>query len=544
MHVNDQHIQQYTSEEDAFFMGLYEQKTKEELLIIVENLEKKVEKLSSELSSLKTGRFREKYSTRILDALPDMLTVFDHDANIVELASSPATNHVEGTDSGSIVGSNVKDIVPEEAYDSVRKNMDKVIATGQGSIAKHSLMLDGVLHHYENRIFPLDEKYLLCMCRDVSEKVKAEVLNASQRNEIIRLNSLMHAILNNVPVYLFVKDTGDNFRYLYWNRAFAEQTGIAVEVAVGKTDIEIFPNSEEARRFRAGDFAVMQTGRMEYLEEYTTLSGDIRMVTMIKTLVPSGNEHPYIIGVGWDVTDIKKVEKELIKARIKAEEADKLKSSFLANMSHEIRTPLNAIVGFSKLIIESINKEEQLQYAELVEKNSGLLLNLFNDILDLSALEAGSLRFSIRSVRLIDVCAQLYYLNHSSVQPGVKLILDEVDPELSIQGDWDRISQIWLNLLSNAIKFTSNGEIHFGFEKKDQIVQGYVSDTGIGIPAERVTTIFSRFGKVNDFVQGTGLGLTICRMLTEKMGGRIWVRSKVGIGTTFYFTLPIEFKEM
>ena len=481
-------------------MGLYEQKTKEELLIIVENLEKKVEKLSSELSSLKTGRFREKYSTRILDALPDMLTVFDHDANIVELASSPATNHVEGTDSGSIVGSNVKDIVPEEAYDSVRKNMDKVIATGQGS-----------------------------------EKVKAEVLNASQRNEIIRLNSLMHAILNNVPVYLFVKDTGDNFRYLYWNRAFAEQTGIAVEVAVGKTDIEIFPNSEEARRFRAGDFAVMQTGRMEYLEEYTTLSGDIRMVTMIKTLVPSGNEHPYIIGVGWDVTDIKKVEKELIKARIKAEEADKLKSSFLANMSHEIRTPLNAIVGFSKLIIETINN---------VEKNSGLLLNLFNDILDLSALEAGSLRFSIRSVRLIDVCAQLYCLNHSSVQPGVKLILDEVDPELSIQGDWDRISQIWLNLLSNAIKFTSNGEIHFGFEKKDQIVQGYVSDTGIGIPAERVTTIFSRFGKVNDFVQGTGLGLTICRMLTEKMGGRIWVRSKVGIGTTFYFTLPIEFKEM
>ncbi len=525
-------------------MGLYEQKTKEELLIIVENLEKKVEKLSSELSSLKTGRFREKYSTRILDALPDMLTVFDHDANIVELASSPATNHVEGTDSGSIVGSNVKDIVPEEAYDSVRKNMDKVIATGQGSIAKHSLMLDGILHHYENRIFPLDEKYLLCMCRDVSEKVKAEVLNASQRNEIIRLNSLMHAILNNVPVYLFVKDTGDNFRYLYWNRAFAEQTGIAVEVAVGKTDIEIFPNSEEARRFRAGDFAVMQTGRMEYLEEYTTLSGDIRMVTMIKTLVPSGNEHPYIIGVGWDVTDIKKVEKELITARIKAEEADKLKSSFLANMSHEIRTPLNAIVGFSKLIIESNNKEEQLQYAEFVEKNSGLLLNLFNDILDLSALEAGSLRFSIRLVRLRDVCAQLYYLNHSSVQPGVKLILDEVDPELSIQGDWDRISQIWLNLLSNAIKFTSNGEIHFGFEKKDQIVQGYVSDTGIGIPAERVTTIFSRFGKVNDFVQGTGLGLTICRMLTEKMGGRIWVRSKVGIGTTFYFTLPIEFKEM
>ena len=99
-----------------------------------------------------------------------------------------------------------------------------------------------------------------------------------------------------------------------------------------------------------------------------------------------------------------------------------------------------------------------------------------------------------------------------------------------------------MNLLSNAVKFTSGGEIHYGFEKKEEMVQGYVSDTGIGIPAERIATIFSRFGKIDDFVQGTGLGLTLCRMLAEKMGGRIWVRSKVGKGTTFYFTLPCSLK--
>lgn len=523
-------------------MVLYEQKTREELLEIIRNLENKVESLSSELSLLETGRFRDRYSTRILDALPDMLTVLDHDANVVELASSPATNHVEGTSSDTIVGANVKDIVPEDAYESVRKNMDKVIKTGNGSIAKHSLLLDGVLHHYENRIFPLDEKYLLCMCRDVSERTKIESLNAFQRNEIIRLNSLMQAILNNVPVYLFVKDTGDNFRYLYWNRAFAEYSGIPVEEAVGKTDAEIFPNSNDAKKFKEDDFVVMKTGRLEQQEKYTTATGEIRIVTMIRTLVPSGNEHPYIIGVGWDVTDIKKTEQALIDARVKAEEADKLKSSFLANMSHEIRTPLNAIVGFAKLIIESDNKGEQCQYAEIVERNSGLLLNLFNDILDLSALEAGSLRLSIRPVRMRDVCAQLYHSHCDTVQSGVTLILDESDPELYVQGDWDRISQIWLNLLSNAIKFTLEGEIHFGFEQKEGMMQGYVSDTGIGIPAERAATIFSRFGKVNDFVQGTGLGLTICRMLVEKMGGRIWVRSKVGVGTIFYFTLPMESK--
>ena len=234
--------------------------------------------------------------------------------------------------------------------------------------------------------------------------------------------------------------------------------------------------------------------------------------------------------------------KKLEITRVKAEDAIRKKNLFLSNMSHEVRTPLNAIVGFSKLIIESENREEQDQYAEIVEKNSGLLLNLFNDILDLSALEAGSLRLSVRSVRLRDVCNLLYHRFCNSVKPGVKLYLDEIDQELCVQGDWDRISQIWMNLLSNAVKFTSGGEIHYGFEKKEEMVQGYVSDTGIGIPAERIATIFSRFGKIDDFVQGTGLGLTLCRMLAEKMGGRIWVRSKVGKGTTFYFTLPCSLK--
>lgn len=522
-------------------MGLYDQKTKEELLEVVKELEGKVESLTSELSSLKTGRFRDRYSTRILDALPDMLTVFDHGANVIELASAPETNHVEGTTEG-IVGTNVKDIIPKEAYESVRNNMDKVIETGKGSIAKHSLILDGVRHHYENRIFPLDDKYLLCMCRDVSEKVKIEKLNTIQQNEIIRLNSLMQAILNNVPAYLFVKDTGNDSRYLYWNKAFVDRTGIPAEFAIGKTDAEIFRNNKDARCFKKGDLFVLKTGKVEYLEKYVTATGDTRIVAMVKILVSSGDKQPYIAGVGWDITDIKKTERELIKARIKAEEADKLKSSFLANMSHEIRTPLNAIVGFSKLVVESDDKEEQTQYAEIVEKNSGLLLNLFNDILDLSALEAGTLEFSMESVGMKDVCDRLYRQYGNSVHSGVTLVFDDVDPDLCVLGDWIRISQVWQNLLSNAIKFTTEGEIHLGFERKGKMVQGYVSDTGIGIPAERAATIFSRFGKVDDFVQGTGLGLTISRMFVEKMGGRIWVRSKVGVGTVFYFTLPVACK--
>ena len=389
-----------------------ENKTKEELIKIIEQLEKKVEDLSSMQSYPVQERFREKYSTRILDALPDMLTVFDHDANIIELASSPSTNHVEGINADNITHSNVKDILPPEAYESVRQNMDRVILTGESSTSRHDLMLDGILHHYENRIFPLDNEYLLCMCRDISEQ---------------------------------------------WN---AEQTN-------------------------------------------------------------------------------KKQQKELEAARIKAEESDHLKSAFIANMSHEIRTPLNAIVGFSKLVIDAECTNEKEQYAEIIERNSEILLNLFNDILDLSSLEADSLSFNIRPIKLIDICLQLEQQFCYKVKNGTKLILDDVDTELYVSGDWNRIIQIISNLLSNAAKFTPKGEIHFGYREKEDFVEFYVKDSGIGIPAERVATIFQRFGKINDFVQGTGLGLTLCRMLVEKMGGRIWLRSQEGKGSRFYFTLPL-----
>ena len=389
-----------------------ENKTKEELIKIIEQLEKKVEDLSSMQSYPVQERFREKYSTRILDALPDMLTVFDHDANIIELASSPSTNHVEGINADNITHSNVKDILPPEAYESVRQNMDRVILTGESSTSRHDLMLDGILHHYENRIFPLDKEYLLCMCRDISEQ---------------------------------------------WN---AEQTN-------------------------------------------------------------------------------KKQQKELEAARIKAEESDRLKSAFLANMSHEIRTPLNAIVGFSKLVIDAECTNEKEQYAEIIERNSEILLNLFNDILDLSSLEADSLSFNIRPIKLIDICLQLEQQFCYKVKNGTKLSLDDVDTELYVSGDWNRIIQIISNLLSNAAKFTPKGEIHFGYREKEDFVEFYVKDSGIGIPAERVATIFQRFGKINDFVQGIGLGLTLCRMLVEKMGGRIWLRSQEGKGSRFYFTLPL-----
>ena len=544
----------------------YNNKTKAELLEIIQNLEKKVEQLSSESVSGRKERFRDRYSNRILDNLPDMLTVLDRDANIVELVSSPSTNHVEGTTADSITQSNIKDILPEDAYKNIRKNMEQVFRSGKSAIARHDLMMDGVPHHYEHWLSLLDKEYLLCMCRDVSQLWETEQTNAEQQNEIMRLNSLMEAIVNNVPVYLFVKDSGNDFRYLYWNKTFADYSGIPIEKAIGRNDFEIFKRTEDMEKFRLDDIRVLKEGKLDYFEEYMAASGEIRTITTMKRLVPSSNEHPYIIGISWDITEIKKTEKALDAARIKAEEADRLKSAFLANMSHEIRTPLNAIVGFSKLISSTNNENEKNQYAEIIERNSDMLLNLFNDILDLSSLEADSLKFNIQPVKILDICLQLEqqyghkthpesvlrlpgFCDHiclqleqqygHKTQADVKLILDGGDANTFVSADWNRTIQIVSNLLSNAVKFTSRGEIHFGFLNKENFVEFYVRDTGIGIPAERAATIFQRFGKVDDFVQGTGLGLTLCKMLVEKMGGHIRVCSKENEGTTFYFTLPL-----
>lgn len=240
-----------------------------------------------------------------------------------------------------------------------------------------------------------------------------------------------------------------------------------------------------------------------------------------------------------DVTSRVNALRELAAARVKAEESDRLKSAFLSNMSHEIRTPLNAIVGFSRLVIDPGHEGDKEDYCNIIEKNSELLLCLFNDILDLSEMESGTLEFVREKVNLYHACLEEYDNHRLKVNKGVILILDDVDEELCVMGDRMRIMQVLMNLLSNAAKFTPTGEIHFGYQLRGNIVQFYVKDTGIGIPANRVAKIFERFGKINNFAQGTGLGLTVSRMLVERMGGRIWVRSGEGIGTTFFFTLPL-----
>ena len=378
------------------------------------------------------------------------------------------------------------------------------------------------------------EEIVWFFTQDITDVIK-------NRDELRELNYLLDAILNNIPVYMFVKDPEDDFRYLYWNKALANHSKIPASRALGRTDFEIFPERSDAEKFHQDDLELMRTGeRLEMQETYVTAAGETRIVQTLKTHIPLVGRVPLIIGISWDITNVQNIEQELIQARIKAEQSDRLKSAFLANMSHEIRTPLNAIVGFSRLMTTTDNREDEKLYSEIINQNSDVLLQLINDILDLSKIEAGTFEYIKQPMDLGEMCRNVYEIHKGRVQEGVTLTLDNEDDSLMINEDKNRILQLITNLITNAIKFTYEGEIHFGFKLKKDYIDFYVKDTGIGISEEKLSHIFGRFVKLNSFVQGTGLGLAICQMIVEKMGGAITVESELHEGSTFRFTIPYD----
>ena len=284
------------------------------------------------------------------------------------------------------------------------------------------------------------------------------------------------------------------------------------------------------RRHFQGEMRIRRPGTKN---EWNWVSSNV-MVTNYK---PEENEIE-IIGINYDITELKETEAELIQARDKAEMMDRLKSAFLANMSHEIRTPLNAIVGFSDLLVETEELAERQEYIKIVRENNDLLLQLISDILDLSKIEAGTFEFTNGDVDVYLLCEDIVRSMRMKAKEEVELVLDNHLPVCHVISDRNRIHQVISNFVNNAMKFTSEGSIHVGYKLKDGELEFYVEDTGIGIEKEQLPHIFERFVKLNTFVHGTGLGLSICQSIVEQLGGRIGVDSEKGKGSRFWFTIP------
>lgn len=245
-----------------------------------------------------------------------------------------------------------------------------------------------------------------------------------------------------------------------------------------------------------------------------------------------------IISINYDITELKRTEEMLVKARDKAEASDRLKSAFLANMSHEIRTPLNAIVGFSSLLTSTENAAEKELYNSLIGHNNKLLLNLINDVIDLSKIESGYLELRPDWVNLTELLDESVAEYAHQVPSGVELLTNYPAHDSLVELDKLRIKQILSNFLSNALKNTTTGHVEIFYEVDHQSVRIGVKDTGRGIPQNMLEKIFERFEKLDSFAQGAGLGLPICKLIVEKMNGRILVDSQLGIGTTFIIELP------
>lgn len=418
----------------------------------------------------------------------------------------------------------------EERYRSIREGQTlNFLAYQPLKHDKNTLAFEGTMYSVTTDD---GEETFWSFTHDISERIRYE-------SQIKRFNRIMDTTMENIPAGIVVKDIENDFRYIYRNRE-SYNRDISSENAIGMNDFDYYP-PEMAQQKRKEDMEIAATGKgMHWIMEGKDKNGNLLILDKQKIMVESEDFSPIIVSIEWDITQLELMRRELIESKEKAETSDKLKSAFLANMSHEIRTPLNAIVGFSRIISESDNAEERREYYEIVDVNNERLLQLINEILDLSKIESGIVEFTYGPVRLHTLCKEIHDAHVFRCPQGVELRFDSPDEALSIHSDKNRIFQVFSNLIGNAFKFTTEGSVSYGYKQEGERVVFYVKDTGLGIEPEKLGRVFQRFAKLNNFAQGTGLGLSICKTIIERLGGEIAVSSEVGTGTTFTFWLPLE----
>lgn len=382
-----------------------------------------------------------------------------------------------------------------------------------------------------------DEKDVELMSQ-ISQIVSTATKRWQVETSLQQSQRTMQKVLDNINANIFVSDY-DTLKVIFANKPFRKEAG------------EVPANAECWRMLNAGlengckhcpkpkllDANRKFTG-VHFWEDYNPVTE--RWYTIQSMAIKWLDGRWAIMELATDITTRKQVELELIQAKEKAEESDRLKSAFLANMSHEIRTPLNAIVGFSSLLAETDEAELRHVYMSLVQENNELLLNLISDILDISKIEAGMIDLVMGRVDVPQLCREVIAtFSHKKRDNAVELRFDENSPQIVIDADKNRIVQVLSNFLTNALKFTAKGSITLSYTLEDENqVRFCVTDTGKGIPDEQKHEIFNRFVKLDSFVQGAGLGLSICQSLVKRMGGKIGVESREGEGSCFWFTHP------
>ncbi len=447
-----------------------------------------------------------------------------------------------------IIGLTNKDIYKDK---SLAKKYDK----DDQSIFSNKKPIKNEIIHENNKIYKIYKTPILDNNKNTIGLTGISIDITEQQNLISNLTreyDLLQGLMDNIPDTIYFKDKASRFTRI--NKAQAEMIGIEdPEDAIGKTDFDFF-NKELAENAFKDEQELMKSGKaiLSKLEKLINARGETKYVTATKMpLRNSKDEIIGMVGISRDVTETILAEKELIKAKRKVEESEKLKSAFLANISHQIRTPMNGIIGFLNLLEKNnVSENEKDECIKYIKKSSKQLLNLINKIIIISEIESGQIEINKSETHLNVMLKELYegfkgWINEDPTKDiKLKLSLKKHDDKFTIITDPYRLRDIMENLIENAIKFTDKGIVEFGYKIKNNEIIFFVKDTGTGIPQDKINVIFKRFdqsldnGKIDH--EGTGIGLTITKYLVSKLGGTINVKSKHGKGSEFTFNIALK----
>ncbi len=482
---------------------------------------------------------------KVYTNIPVGIEIYDKNGVMVDVNDKEL--EIQGvSDRNMLLGLNLFEhpSLPRSAHDLLRQGKDVTFDVNAESMQ--------VNYNYYDVSGPRTEKYLTIKCTVLYNnlgEIENYLLIVIDNTEMYQATSQLHefeAVFNSVAkiaeIGLFrwnpLKKTS------YGTEQYIRNMGLTQEEA---KDFLVYrdcvhPNDVGVLEQFLSDAVAGKTKSITH--EFRVRDGEqwkwLRTACFITEYEPENNNIQFI-GVNYNINDMKVAEQQLIEAKSRAEEADRLKSAFLANMSHEIRTPLNAIVGFSGILVETEDKEDQQQFINIIKKNNDHLLNLVSDILDISKIESGIVDISNTYLVVDDVCNQVIESLSIRNEKGLdmRFIPNQEYPNVLMESDPKRINQILSNFLYNALKFTQQGHVFLTYQILDNEIELSVEDTGIGIAPEHIDSIFERFFKVDEFIPGTGLGLSICRNIAEHLGGTVGAESTLGQGSRFWCRFPL-----
>jgi PAS domain S-box-containing protein len=484
----------------------------------------------------------------LIDNLPISIYVKDKEGRKL-IANTADLQMMNRTTEAEVIGKTDLEIYNKETGTRGYEEDMSVLQTGQPMFnhEDHYLDTNGKQHYRLTSKIPLYDEHkqiigLIGFGHDITERKKAE-------EELAWEQYLTHSLLDNIPDSIYFKDT-DN-RFIRINKAMAHLYGLDNPIkAVGKTEKDL-NETELSQQAMADETEIIRTGKPIIGKEEMQVLKNSPSSWVSTTKMPLTDSKGKIIGtfgISRNITEIKKTAEQLLVAKEKAEESDRLKTAFLHNISHEIRTPMNAIVGFSGLLNKpGLLPEERLHFTDIIVQSSNQLLTIITDIINIATIEAGQEHVEENETALNSVLYRLYeeYLpsaENNNILLACKIALP--DEEAQIVTDEYKLTEILTNLISNALKFIKEGNVTFGYNLNESLLQFYVEDTGIGIPSELHNEIFNRFRQVeitpNREYGGSGLGLTLAKAYAELLGGNIWLNSEPGKGSVFYFTIPYK----